>query len=313
MIKLSKLRYYGVAVIASGVALLVARPLDAPVSCFLIAIIFSSIGGRGPGLLAVGISAIAFLFSYLPSQLLLSNAWYFFLRLLLFVAVAFATNQLIEIKRRSDRRLLEVQEAERRHLASELHDEIGQLLTGLRLLLNLNGDLSIDAIRIRIEQARSVVDDLLAAVRRLSFDLRPADLDQFGLLPALLGLFERYTAQTGVLVDFKHRDVDRRFQSKVETATYRVLQEALTNTARHAGVAGVTVRLWTEANKLHLRVEDRGRGFDPDIVMNVARSSGLSGMSERIKLVGGRMTIDSTPGKGTTISAELPLNDPSVH
>jgi PAS domain S-box-containing protein len=209
-------------------------------------------------------------------------------------------------------RLLEVQEAERRHLARELHDEVGQLLTGLRLLLKLNGDASIDTIKGRFDQARSIVDDLFGTVRRLSFDLRPADLDQFGLLPALLALFERYTSQTGILVDFKHRDVDRRFESKVETAAYRVVQQALTNTAQHAGVAGVTVRLWAEANKLHLQVEDRGRGFDPEIVMKVTRSSGLFGMSERTSLVGGRMTIDSTPGEGTTITAELPLNDTST-
>jgi PAS domain S-box-containing protein len=209
-------------------------------------------------------------------------------------------------------RLLEVQEAERRHLARELHDEVGQMLTGLRLLLKLNGDSSVDKIKGRFDQARSIVDDLFGTVRRLSFDLRPADLDQFGLLPALLALFERYTSQTGILVDFKHRDVDRRFESKVETAAYRVVQQALTNAAQHAGVAGVTVRLWAEANKLHLEVEDRGRGFDPEIVMKVTRSSGLFGMSERTSLVGGRMTIDSTPGEGTTITAELPLNDTST-
>jgi PAS domain S-box-containing protein len=209
-------------------------------------------------------------------------------------------------------RLLEVQEAERRHLAGELHDEIGQLLTGLRLLLKSNGDASVDTIKGRFDQARSIVDDLLGTVRRLSFDLRPADLDQFGLLPALLGLFERYTSQTGIMVGFKHRDVDRRFESKVETAAYRVVQQALTNTAQHAGVAGVTVRLWAEANKLQLQVEDRGRGFDPEIVMKVTRSSGLFGMSERTSLVGGRLTIDSAPGKGTTITAELPLNDTST-
>ena len=209
-------------------------------------------------------------------------------------------------------RLLEVQEAERRHLARELHDEVGQMLTGLRLLLKLNGDSSVDTIKGRFDQARSIVDDLFGTVRRLSFDLRPADLDQFGLLPALLALFERYTSQTGILVDFKHRDVDRRFESKVETAAYRVVQQALTNTAQHAGVAGVTVRLWAEANKLHLQVEDRGRGFDPEIVMKVTRSTGLFGMSERTSLVGGRMTIDSTPGEGTTITAELPLNDTST-
>lgn len=209
-------------------------------------------------------------------------------------------------------RLLDVQEAERRHLARELHDEVGQLLTGLRLLLKLNGDASIDTIKGRFDQARSIVDDLFGTVRRLSFDLRPADLDQFGLLPALLALFERYTSQTGILVDFKHRGVDRRFESKVETAAYRVVQQALTNTAQHAGVAGVTVRLWAEAKNLHLQVEDRGRGFDPEIVMKVTRSSGLFGMSERTSLVGGRMTIDSAPGEGTTITAELPLNDTST-
>jgi len=120
-------------------------------------------------------------------------------------------------------RLQTVQETERKHLARELHDEIGQLLTGLRLLLRANGELPADELMTRFEQARAMVDDLLASVRRLSFDLRPADLDQLGLLPALLALFERYTAQTGVLVNFKHQGVEGRFASDVETAAYRVV------------------------------------------------------------------------------------------
>jgi PAS domain S-box-containing protein len=121
-------------------------------------------------------------------------------------------------------RLMEVQETERRSLARELHDEIGQLLTGLRLLLRLNGDSPADALKTRLEQARTIVDDLLAKVRGLSFDLRPADLDQLGLLPALLALFERYTAQTKVLVNFKHQGVERRFSSQLETGAYRIVQ-----------------------------------------------------------------------------------------
>ena len=120
-----------------------------------------------------------------------------------------------------------------------------------------------------------------ARVRRLSFDLRPADLDQLGLLPALLALFERYTAQTGVLVNFKHQGVEGRFASQVETGAYRIVQEALTNAARHAGVAGVTVRVWTDADKLNLQVEDRGCGFDPEVALKAPRSSGLIGMQER--------------------------------
>jgi PAS domain S-box-containing protein len=205
-------------------------------------------------------------------------------------------------------RLMEVQETERKHLARELHDEIGQLLTSLRLLLRLNGDLPADALNTRFEQARVIVDDLLGRVRGLSFDLRPADLDQLGLLPALLGLFERYTAQTGVLVNFKHQGVDRRFAPQVETGAYRIVQEALTNAARHAGVADLRVRVWTDADKLHLQIEDRGYGFDPEAALRAPRSSGLIGMQERSMLLGGRLAIESSPGSGTTITAELPLD-----
>ena len=201
-----------------------------------------------------------------------------------------------------------VREAERRRLARELHDEVGQLLTGLRLLLKPNGDLPPGAIDVRLEQARAVVDDLLGRVRRISFDLRPADLDQLGLLPALLALFERYTTQTAVLVNLKHQGVNRRFPSEVETGAYRIVQEALTNAARHAGVANVTVRAWTEAERLNLQIEDRGRGFDPESALQAPQSSGLIGMQERAILLGGQLIIDSSPGSGTTISAELPLD-----
>jgi signal transduction histidine kinase len=205
------------------------------------------------------------------------------------------------------RRLLEVQEAERRHLARELHDEVGQTLTGLRLLLKPNGDAAADAVNTRFEQARDLVDELLERVRGLSFDLRPAALDQLGLLPALLALFERYTGQTGVLVDFKHQGVEGRFAPEVETTAYRIVQEALTNAARHAGVAGVTVRVWAAADLLSVQIEDRGRGFDPDVALAAPRSGGLAGMQERVLLLDGHLTIESRPGGGTEITAELPL------
>jgi PAS domain S-box-containing protein len=209
------------------------------------------------------------------------------------------------------KRVLEVQEAERRHLARELHDEIGQLLTGLRLLLRLNGDLTPEAYRNRFTQARDLVDDLLGRVRGLSFDLRPADLDQLGLLPALLALFERYAAQTGVLVNFKHQGVEKRFSAQIETGAYRIVQEALTNTARHAGVGGVNVRVWADTEKLNLQIADRGCGFDADTVMRSPSTTGLLGMRERANALGGNMTVESAPGSGTTVTAELPLGPPN--
>ena len=209
------------------------------------------------------------------------------------------------------RRLLEVQETERRHLARELHDEVGQLLTGLRLQLKPNGDFTADAAKTRFDQARRIVDDLLERVRGLSFDLRPAVLDQLGLVPALLTLFERYTQQTGVLVNFKHKDVEQRFAPELETTAYRIVQEGLTNVARHAGVAGATVRVWTTGEMLSVQIEDRGRGFDPEATQATSRSTGLAGIRERVALLNGNLTIESQPGSGTHITAELPLNNQS--
>jgi PAS domain S-box-containing protein len=207
------------------------------------------------------------------------------------------------------RRLLEVQEAERIHLARELHDEIGQILTGLRLMLRPTGDTSPEAVKNKLEQARAIVDDLLAKVRGLSFELRPAALDELGLVPALLTLFERYTTQTGLRVDFKHHGMERRFAPEVETAAYRLVQEALTNVARHAGVAAASVRLWATPETLSLQIEDQGSGFDAEAALATLRSGGLTGMRERVVLLGGHIVIESHPGKGTEITIELPLAD----
>jgi signal transduction histidine kinase len=148
----------------------------------------------------------------------------------------------------------------------------------------------------------------MAQVRNLSLDLRPTMLDDLGLLPALLWHCGRYTDQTGVHVDLRHTNLEgQRFRPEVETAAYRIAQEALTNVARHAGVDNVTVRLWIEQDTLSVQVIDQGAGFDPDDPLISDTSSGLVGMRERAVLLGGELTIESAPGAGTCLTAKLPL------
>jgi PAS domain S-box-containing protein len=205
-------------------------------------------------------------------------------------------------------RLLDVQEQERRHLACELHDEIGQDLTGLKLTLEYASRVDGAELRAQLAAAQRLLKDLAERVRDLSLRLRPTMLDDLGLRPALLWHFERYTAQTHVRVVFEHGPLPDRFAPALETAAYRIVQEALTNVARHAGVRAATVRLWADDDTVGVQVEDQGKGFDarggPD-----GGSGGLSGMQERARLLGGQLEIESIPGEGTRLTALLPLRN----
>ena len=201
------------------------------------------------------------------------------------------------------RRLVVVQEEERRGIARELHDQIGQLLTGLKLLAE--SDRGKDELL-------EVVSELIGRVRSLSLDLRPPMLDTLGLVSALLWHLDRYTAQTGVRVDFRELGQRRRYSTNTEIAAFRIVQEALTNVARHAGVRDASVRVEVgDAGRLRLTVEDRGAGFNPASVLK-ENSIGLTGMHERADLLGGRVWIDSGPGRGTRVEAELPATDRGV-
>jgi PAS domain S-box-containing protein len=234
------------------------------------------------------------------------------------VAVAIQRARLFEQVRagrewlqKLSRQLLEVQEAERRHIARELHDEVGQALTGLKLLLDMGTRLPADKVSASLGEAQAMVNELMALVRDLSLDLRPAMLDDLGLLPALLWHFDRYTAQTNVRVTFKHTGLERRrFAPEVETAAYRIVQEALTNVARHAGVGEVTVRLWADQDMLGVQIEDWGTGFNPEAALAAGDTTGLAGMRERAMLLGGQLTVESAPGAGTRVTAEFPLGHP---
>jgi signal transduction histidine kinase len=144
----------------------------------------------------------------------------------------------------------------------------------------------------------------------MSLDLRPATLDHLGLLSALLWHIRQYGTQTQVRVEFKHSGLEgRRFPTEIETAAYRIVQEALTNVARHAETFDATVRVWADGHGLNLQIEDSGRGFDAEDALSADNTSGLAGMRERAHLLGGSFLIESSPGAGTRLTAEFPYGD----
>jgi PAS domain S-box-containing protein len=205
------------------------------------------------------------------------------------------------------RRLVQVQEEERRRLARELHDGVCQILTSMAFAFEAGASAPPETAAAKMDEARAFLGEALTRVRELSFDLRPALLDHLGLLPALRCLIERYTAGTGVHVNFKHAGLEGRVAPELETAAFRIVQEALTNVARHAQVKEAVVRIWVEADTLAVQVEDQGVGFDPEAMMAAARSHGLPGMHERVLLLDGQLVLESAPGSGTHVLAELPL------
>jgi PAS domain S-box-containing protein len=203
-------------------------------------------------------------------------------------------------------RLFEVQEQERRRVALELHDEVGQNLTALCLQLD-SIRLGSDDAAGNLEEARRIVRRLTTQVRSMSLELRPSMLDDLGLVPALIWLFDRYKAGQRLRIEFEHAGLSGRFPPAAETACYRIVQEALTNVQRHAGVSRARVRAWLADDHVHLTIEDAGRGFNVDSARKSGLSAGLSGMQERAALLGGELSIESIPERGTRVAAKLPL------
>jgi len=203
-------------------------------------------------------------------------------------------------------KLLQVHEEERRWLARELHDEIGQYLTALKLRLDQNHLVVTDGAP-QLQQAQTLVNELIHKVRQISLDLRPNILDDLGLLPALEWYLDRYRQQTAIQVQFTHQGLaQQRFSPETELTVFRVIQESLTNVARHARTDFVMVSVDARGQMLEFSIEDNGLGFD--VSEKTFNSNGLVGMTERVVLLQGKLTIDSKPGKGTRIAVKLPLD-----
>ena len=209
-------------------------------------------------------------------------------------------------------RLLKVQENERRLIARELHDQIGQALTAVKLNLeSLRSGRRAKAFP--LDESVAIVEQLMEAVRSMSLELRPSALDDLGLAAALRWYADRQGRRAGFSVRVRTQLPAERLASDLETACFRVAQEAITNVARHAGAKRVEVDARAEDGTLDLTVRDDGSGFDVAAVRGgtmAEGSIGLDGMEERVRLLGGDFGIDSQPGTGTTVWARFPLTEP---
>jgi signal transduction histidine kinase len=203
------------------------------------------------------------------------------------------------------RRLIERQEHERRALARELHDQLGQSLVGVSLTLDaIKGELSPTS-RARVPESIQAIEQMLEQVRTLAFELRPSALDDLGLVAALRLLVARHGERAGVDATFTATPADVRAPAEIETACFRIAQEALINAARHARAREIVVTLAVQGDALEVVVRDDGIGFDVD--RRLRSSLGLVGMDERAALAGGKVEIESAPDAGTTLRARFPL------
>lgn len=210
------------------------------------------------------------------------------------------------------RRVIEAQEAERRRISRELHDQVGQILTAVKMNLHvLQHKCTQPEILLSINENLKVIDEVVDQIRDLSVDLRPLLLDDLGLVVALRWYLERQTRNLGIPAKFVSGslDEDDRFSSELETACFRIVQESVTNIVRHARATRISVRLERLVSDLVLLITDDGAGFDMRLVRTSSGMStlGLRGMEERAHAVGGTITIDSAPALGTEICVRFPI------
>jgi signal transduction histidine kinase len=222
-----------------------------------------------------------------------------------FAVRASAAVELSErVQRDALRRVVEAQELERRRLARELHDETGQALTSILLgLKSVEEAKSAEQRDSAAADLRELVVSTLQDVRRLAVELRPKALDDFGLMPAVERLAQTFTEQIGIDTDVEASLGEARLPAEVETALYRLVQEALTNVVKHSRAAHVSISLVRKARSVSAVIEDDGVGF----AELSGDGIGLIGMRERVGLLNGRLEIESRPDHGTTIVAEVPL------
>jgi signal transduction histidine kinase len=208
--------------------------------------------------------------------------------------------------RRLSNQLIRVQEDERRTISRELHDEVGQILTGLRMELGGLSRAEADAnFRTRLESVKRLAEEALRSVRNLALLLRPSMLDDLGLEPALRWQAKEFSGRSGIPVSVNIDGKIETLPESVRICLYRAIQEALTNCMKHAGASRVSVTVQQREDLVSASVHDNGKGFDVDELHT--QGLGLVGMEERVRALHGQLTVSSQPGKGTLVTLALPL------
>jgi signal transduction histidine kinase len=207
--------------------------------------------------------------------------------------------------RRALHRSVDLQEEERKRLARELHDEIGQALTSILIRLKtLQEQKDSEVMVVWIEDLRELTSQTIEELRRISMDLRPAALDNLGIVPALRWYMKQSSELTGVMIQFNGPEKSYRFPSEIELILYRVAQEGITNAIRHGKAEKIQVTLERDPGAIRLSVVDNGMGFNSD---SREQGLGLIGIRERVELMDGKFQITTSPGEGTRLWIEIPL------
>ena len=231
------------------------------------------------------------------------------------------TSRLLEQSRRLQtqlrllsRRVLSAQEEERKRISRELHDVIAQMLTGINVrlaTLKIEAASNTKGLTKSISQTQRLVEKSVNIVHRFACELRPAVLDDLGLIPALHSFMKSFTEETGIRVSLAAFAGVEKLSNAKRTVLYRVAHEALTNVARHAQASRVETSIQRLPKAVCMQIKDNGKGFDLQRVLFVGRCKrlGLLGIRERVAMVGGKLTVESAPGKGTIIHTQIPVNN----
>ena len=229
-----------------------------------------------------------------------------------FNLMAKTLTEKMKLERKYLSQIVEAQEIERRRISRELHDEIGQALYAIKFdleMIDKNRPQIPADVRERLGEAKTLSSQTLSAMRQLSQDLRPTMLDDLGLIPTLRWYVQNFSNRLNIYANFEAIGLEEKLSPQIETAFYRIVQEALNNIAKHAQANRVEVSLVKRDSRIYASIHDNGKGFDLEKALHPESPEagfGIIGIKERVSLLGGQIDIQSRPGFGTLISIEIP-------